>query len=681
MSSSLASVANGSHRSDSAEQNGKSAHAGQSQEQQDDEERSEQQQKTEEKPIESRDGEPPGQQLRETLDQLAEHIRGLQAAEVESFNEESLKFAFNTTRMSFHNSDPTVLNQLEQVFISQAYLTLYTRLLLHCQRKPWPDVATPSIIRLSDTVWNMTHLSVRVCQELVGLDLIRQVLGALSHCDRDNLKNARARRLCNGLLSVLHNVIRALPHARASYRIPGYSVVDVLKHFLCDTLNAYLYTKVVLVLSFVVTEEENRWLNVSDEHIRLLIRDLRQTLDASESGPHFCPKLGYQCDELLQGVDNLCGCDFNKTRFVNNGLLELIEDLLVRGAPNDSELLFAVEIVYHLAFDDVCREGICQRRSLVDQLTGLANNCRLKDVRRSACGTLWKLHGHGLCATPTSSHAMPLFSLAERSPNPVAGHVMLSYQHASQDTVLLIRKRLQMEGYEVWLDIENMSQSIVSKMAEAVENSAVILMCMSQSYKNSPHCRHEADYAYKLQKPIVPLVMEPKYQPDGWLGLLMGSKMFYDFSDEDLFEESFANLLKELGGRGKAQLADSSGLGDSVRSLQPLQHSMRVSHAEASREGTPCGSEARQYAKHRSQHTASILAWTPADVTGWLAENQLAEYEPHFADVSGELLFELHHMQSHAPEAFYACMRKQLGMRLVDMLRMSRALHRLSEVT
>jgi len=39
----------------------------------------------------------------------------------------------------------------------------------------------------------------------------------------------------------------------------------------------------------------------------------------------------------------------------------------------------------------------------------------------------------------------------------------------------------------------------------------------------------EAEYAYSSKKTIVPLKVEPKYKPDGWLGALIGNKLYFDF--------------------------------------------------------------------------------------------------------------------------------------------------------
>ena len=48
---------------------------------------------------------------------------------------------------------------------------------------------------------------------------------------------------------------------------------------------------------------------------------------------------------------------------------------------------------------------------------------------------------------------------------------------------------VQTEGYRVWIDYEQMGGSTLQAMAEAVENAAVVLVCMSEKYKESPNCR------------------------------------------------------------------------------------------------------------------------------------------------------------------------------------------------
>ena len=46
-------------------------------------------------------------------------------------------------------------------------------------------------------------------------------------------------------------------------------------------------------------------------------------------------------------------------------------------------------------------------------------------------------------------------------------------------------------------------------------------------------------------------MMENKYRPDGWLGFIVGSKFWIDFSEKHKLDMNANKLLKELGNRGK----------------------------------------------------------------------------------------------------------------------------------
>jgi hypothetical protein len=126
---------------------------------------------------------------------------------------------------------------------------------------------------------------------------------------------------------------------------------------------------------------------------------------------------------------------------------------------------------------------------------------------------------------------------------------MISYNSGSRDLCLRIRDALKEKGYRVWIDVEQIYGSSLASMAEAVENASVFLMCVSEKYYLSPNCRLEAEYAVRLQKPIIPLIMQPEYSPLGWLGIIIGGKIYYKFAAsarERLFEQTFAQMVKEI---------------------------------------------------------------------------------------------------------------------------------------
>jgi hypothetical protein len=60
-----------------------------------------------------------------------------------------------------------------------------------------------------------------------------------------------------------------------------------------------------------------------------------------------------------------------------------------------------------------------------------------------------------------------------------------------------------------------------------VEKAAVMLVGVSVGYKESTNCRLEAQYGMSRQKAMIPLLLERGYQPDGWLGMLMGTKLWH----------------------------------------------------------------------------------------------------------------------------------------------------------
>ena len=58
----------------------------------------------------------------------------------------------------------------------------------------------------------------------------------------------------------------------------------------------------------------------------------------------------------------------------------------------------------------------------------------------------------------------------------------------------------------------------------------------------------EAEYTYQLRKPFIPLRLEAGYKADGWLGIMVGTKLWFDFIKN--FKGASAGLIKELGNMG-----------------------------------------------------------------------------------------------------------------------------------
>jgi len=228
------------------------------------------------------------------------------------------------------------------------------------------------------------------------------------------------------------------------------------------------------------------------------------------------------------------------------------------------------------------------------------------------------------------------------------GHIMISYNWGNQPIVKRIAASLKERGYLVWLDLEQMTGSTLEAMATAVEQSDLVLMCMSQKYKDSPNCRLEGEYCMNRRVAFCPLMMQEGYKPDGWLGITLGAKLWYDFTNENDWESKLSELVKAIGNRGKGLSPQSP--------LTPT----KVDH---------------------TLHSPKKLInnWTFDDVLQWMKTEHIDHHFKLFKkhNMDGMALRELKRLLSHNP-TFFLKFFSTLG--IVghgEMLHLSGAIHRL----
>ena len=192
-------------------------------------------------------------------------------------------------------------------------------------------------------------------------------------------------------------------------------------------------------------------------------------------------------------------------------------------------------------------------------------------------------------------------------------------------------------------------------MAKAVENSSVVLVCVSERYKESPNCRSEAEYASQLRKDIIPLMMQRKYRGDGWLGMLVGTKLWFDFNSRQSIEPGVTKPIKELGGRGKD--VDNTD-GPSVTPVAPAVQSDDVDTAPSS---------------------PGVSTWTNEEVKQWFKEIGLEKvHKEDIAEIDGQTLIDLQQLRSECPEYFYRCLERDLSLtNMLDIFRFTKELRKL----
>ncbi|XP_064597655.1 uncharacterized protein LOC135464094 [Liolophura sinensis] len=435
----------------------------------------------------------------------------------------------------------------------------------------------------------------------------------------------------------------------------------------------------ILSLANLVDEEESALINTSVEAVKFLLVRLGKALQ--DSGRR---NMGWSAKELAHGVAKLATNDNNKKMLVREGALPLL--LKLSYVENEEEQQEAVKALWALSFDDENKDLIIQEPGLIDRLVQLEKSPGV-EVRKAAQGVLWTLRyklrdkqdyhniGEELIEV-RPDHSVEDSSGGKDDAEDVQ-HVMISYQWDSQDVLLKVRDQLRTRGYKTWMDVDYMGGSTLQAMAEAVENSAAVLICMSQRYKDSPNCRAEAEYAFQRRVPIIPLLMEDSYRPDGWLGILLGSKLFFDFSGKYSFESKLESLQKELGPKGLTGKQAVKGEGQAEVKGQGKQEVNKprdevdtgpVAVIPPVQSGVVAAAPPRGSLKRRE-----VIKWGKKEVTAWLKEKSIEK--PSLTSLSGEELLFLKELRREAPETFYSLLRKNLDLTSIqDMMKFVRAL-------
>lgn len=135
--------------------------------------------------------------------------------------------------------------------------------------------------------------------------------------------------------------------------------------------------------------------------------------------------------------------------------------------------------------------------------------------------------------------------------------LMISYSHDDGGICDILYQCLsKMNKYSIWFDKNNLHGSLMERMAEAIEESHIVLICMSKNYKMSLACQSEGEYAYTRKRAMIFLKVEPKYKPNGWLGLLLRQNLYIDVSKTN-FTTVFKSLTEQISRTRKETFDDT----------------------------------------------------------------------------------------------------------------------------
>ncbi|XP_041472786.1 uncharacterized protein LOC121422047 isoform X2 [Lytechinus variegatus] len=575
---------------------------------------------------------------------------------------------------------------------------------------------------LVDAAQRFTENGVELCRKMgkvavpLLLELIRDSFFEVEALNRDDeeLKWMSRRELLKKIFTLFYNCIRNHPDNRRVFRMSRASA------FFEPFLNCRFYilrAKALFILAYIVTEEENADLNTETLNIEFIVKVLRRTL---EEPSHYSAHYNFYAVEVVEAVQRVAANDSNKDKFIEAGVLPHLVALMDEKNSRE-ERNTALNAVWVLSFSSKNKDAILNEERCIDNIKACMG---IDDFTRICQAILWNLHDQVIPKTekkedkddkPEVKGADDGASADPETERKIAKkqtpHVMLSYQWDVQKQILKVKDVLSALGFNVWLDVERMGGSTLEAMANAVEEACVVIICFSEKYKDSPACRTEAEYTYKLRKPIIPLKMQTGYDPNGWLGAMLGNKFYIQMSTLELVQDNMGLLVRELADRGRTlstedQSVDDdeyipSGLPKLARPMSPpylvpenrtlpppsppiFPQRQRVERIVTRQDSNP-------YRVYSPPPTAVIMSpqirrdgavclqlvqrWNSQEVVAWLGHNNLNHLSNWLQGYNGEDLVGLKKISTQAPEFFFGKLEREFGFKsLLDMIRFKKML-------
>jgi hypothetical protein len=275
------------------------------------------------------------------------------------------------------------------------------------------------------------------------------------------------------------------------------------------------------------------------------------------------------------------------------------------------EYPIAFDIIWALSFNQDIQQQLRSNAPFMSQLAHVGRESDDEQMRKIMHGILWNLEIHH------EDH--PTSDIDDKK----TFDIMISYSHKEKEICKQIYEELTKAGYRVWIDFDQIHGNVMDAMAEAIERSHTIIICMSEEYRKSNYCRAEAQFAFQRQRKIVPVLLQQHYKPDGWLLFLIGQLLYVDFIKHK-FDRAIDMLLKEITSKGISE--------SHVLPVRPRTDTYVMNPVQS----MPASKVLRSPTVPQS-----ILEWTQSQVQQWLVEHNLIQMSRVLVDCDGRSLIYL----------------------------------------
>ncbi|CAF1559639.1 unnamed protein product [Rotaria magnacalcarata] len=304
---------------------------------------------------------------------------------------------------------------------------------------------------------------------------------------------------------------------------------------------------------------------------------------------------------LLRGISSLSKCDAVQQRVADGHSISLFIEM-------SDEYPIAYDIIWAFSFNKDIQQQLRSNVPFMSKLIQLAKQSENEQMRKTIDGILWNLELNHENHPIDDKHNKKVFD------------IMISYSHKEKVLCKQIYDELIKAGYRVWIDFDQMHGNVMDAMAQAIEQSNTVIICMSEQYRKSNYCRAEAQYAFQRERKIVPILLQKQYKPDGWLLFIIGQLLYVDFNKYE-FPRAMQMLHKELKVESVVETHTAP-----VRPKEDTVVAHSTAHISPPEISIP------------SIVSENILEWTQAQVQDWLLGHNLRQLSRLFTDCDGRSL-------------------------------------------
>ncbi|CAF0720479.1 unnamed protein product [Adineta ricciae] len=569
------------------------------------------------------------------------------------------------------------------------YLTLFNELIFSIQKwKPFTKRAVAQLITLINHGPTTPKLLVA---HLPLIDHILTIINTSSLYNKlaENISNPETM-LMNSAVHFLANMIAeptVLAHIKQKNMAPTFLRLTSAKY---EPLVYDIYT----ILAYTTSEKDIKEMQNPGKLLSTVTRSLKEVVFGDESNDES------QVSQLLEILKGLSQHDQIKEEILKQNELTFLLECTKKFQGDLLTLL--LETLWALSFS---QNGALQLRNhpeFLEKIQNISKNSNDEGTKKASDGLVWKL----------VQEPAFLEKVAKNQQNEAEGSqqqeietteviigpdgkeqivtktkrvdiapaeqtfqydMMISYCHADKDLIYKIHQFLLDQGFKIWIDLNNMFGPAMSAMAEAVENSEFVLLCMSDSYKQSTYCQAEAEYAFGCKRRLLPLIVRPGYRPDGWLGFMIGSRIYVDFGRFD-FDTACEKLMNEISLQRKRPLPSKEGkMGQHEKpDNKPAITQVVVEKPSAASVSLPpppspasvlSGKLPNVYTERKARldfDRKHIYNWTEQDVLDFLFHNRVHELMPLCEKMDGRALIQLYKMCTSHSKSTYTLLSDEL---------------------